>query len=63
VISGKLSHIVFGHPTTTTTEYRVAIFINNNNYICHLVHIELRVSAAAATAAFSASLSGELLAC
>jgi hypothetical protein len=38
-------------------------FLNNNDYICHSVHIELRVSAAAAAAAFLASFSGEVLAC
>jgi len=54
----KLGHILFGHiyfsaiPPKAATQYKVAIFVNNNNYICHSVHMELRVRAAATSAAF-----------
>jgi hypothetical protein len=39
-------------PPKAATQYKIAIFVNNNDYIFHSVHIELKLSAAAASAAF-----------
>ena len=53
---------MIGHPTQHTHTVYSRDFINNNDYICHCVHIELRVRVAASSAAFLASFLGELLA-